>query len=77
MQIKALLLSTPVLVTPDYQKLFRPQVGASDYEVGAVLPIFLHYNFIVILTYYYVMLLTIKGHISDGKFIEILYTEGC
>ena len=35
MQIKALLLSAPVLVTPDYQKPFKLQVDASDYGAGA------------------------------------------
>ena len=37
MKIKTLLLTAPVLVTPDYQKPFKLQVDASDYGAGAVL----------------------------------------
>ena len=36
-KIKALLLTAPVLVTPDYYKPFKLQVDASDQGVGAVL----------------------------------------
>ena len=35
--IKTLLLTAPVLVTPDYQKPFKMHVDASDYGAGAVL----------------------------------------
>ena len=37
MKIKSLLLTAPVLVTPNYQKPFKVQVDASDYAAGAVL----------------------------------------
>ena len=36
-KIKTLLLTAPVLVTPDYQKPFKMHVDASDYGAGAVL----------------------------------------
>ena len=36
-KIKALLLTVPVLVTPDYYKPFKLQVNTSDQGVGAVL----------------------------------------
>ena len=36
MKIKSLLLTAPVLVTPNYQKPFQLQVDASDYAAGAV-----------------------------------------
>ena len=36
-RIKTLLLTAPVLVTPDYQKPFKMHVDASDYRAGAVL----------------------------------------
>ena len=36
-KIKTLLLSVPVLVTPDYDKPFKLHVDASDYGAGAVL----------------------------------------
>ena len=37
MKIKTLLLTAPVLTTPDYQKPFKVHVDASDYGAGAVL----------------------------------------
>ena len=37
MKIKSLLLTAPVLVTPNYQKPFKLQVDASDYVARAVL----------------------------------------
>ena len=37
MKIKTLLLATPVLVTPDFEKPFKLQVDSSDYSAGAVL----------------------------------------
>ena len=36
-RIKTLLLTAPVLVTPDYQKPLKMHVDASDYGAGAVL----------------------------------------
>ena len=36
-RIKTLLLTAPVLVTPDYQKPFKMHVDASDYGTSAVL----------------------------------------
>ena len=36
-KIKALLLTVPVLVTPDYYKPFKLQMDASDQGIGAVL----------------------------------------